>query len=80
MILFGLGYVGQLAATALARACGGDPEIQSECRKLAATLTILVDPIGTGLGMAQELGTLWCESENDAAKSRAEDDRRPGQT
>jgi hypothetical protein len=66
-----VGFLGQMAATSLARACGGDPAMQSKYRKIAASLTIVIDPIGTGLGMVYEWGKIIKEYEEHDADSSA---------
>ena len=85
MFLFGVGYAGQRIATAAARACGGDVYTQSECRKAAARLTFMLDPIGTGLGMVHEHAKLAAQTGSetgrriDAALTTASDlDRATG--
>lgn len=71
MILPGVGYLGQRMATSLARACGGDYWVQSQCRKLAAGLTVWFDPIGTGVGVAHEIYNLFGEAEKNEREARA---------
>lgn len=75
-MFLGLGYMGQRVATSIARACGGDPWVQSQCRKVVAGVTIFVNPIGTGLGMAHELSNLWQEADRNEREARARG--RPG--
>jgi hypothetical protein len=75
-MFLGLGYLGQRLATAIARECGGDYWVQSQCRKVVAGVTVFVDPIGTGVGIAHEMYNLFHESDNNGreAHARAEGD------
>jgi hypothetical protein len=78
-MLPGVGYLGQRVVTSMARAFGGDPWVQSQCRKVAAGVTIWIDPIGTGLGMAHELSILWEEADKNEREARALAERHDGQ-
>jgi hypothetical protein len=79
MLLPGVGYLGQRLATSIARACGGDYWVQSQCRKVTAGVTIWIDPIGTGVGMVHELSNLWQEADKNERAARADADGQVGQ-
>jgi hypothetical protein len=80
IMFLGVGCLGQLLATSMARALGGNHWVQSQCRKAAAGLTIWVDPIGTGVGMAYELSKLWEEADTNEHEARALAERQARQT
>jgi hypothetical protein len=80
MLAPGVGYVAQWLATSIARACGGDSWVQSQCRKAAAGLTIWVDPIGTGVGVAHEMYKLYQEADQNEREARAHAEGQAGQT
>jgi hypothetical protein len=79
-MLLGVGCLGQRLATVLARACGGDHWVQSECRKAVAGLTIWVDPIGTGVGVLYEVSLLWEEADDNELEARALAERQAGRS
>jgi hypothetical protein len=79
-LLPGVGYVGQRLATSIARACGGDYWVQSQCRKAAAGLTVWVDPIGTGVGVAHEMYNLFQEADKNEREARSGDECQADQT
>ncbi len=68
-IFFGIGYAGQRAATAIAKACGGDETVQSDVRKLAAKLTTPLDPVGTFVGMTHELAKVGAAEGSQLGKT-----------
>ena len=79
-MLLGVGCVGQRLATVMARAFGGDYWVQSQCRKAVAGVTVWVDPIGTGVGIAYELSKVWEEADDNELKARALAERQAGQS